>query len=414
MVARIHSSKSIAQALRYNEQKIVLGKAECLDAHLFLKEAQQLSFDEKLRYFQRLTSLNQRTVINTVHLSLNFDKSDCLNKEKLVEISKSYMQKIGFGNQPYLVYQHRDSGHPHLHIVTINIEKSGKRIRLHNLGRVQSEKARQEIEQEWGLTQAKGHRLKQEEKPSYAQKVVYGESGTKQAIAAVIQAVYPQYRYTSLEEYDAVLRLYNVAVEQGSATSRMRQGLVYRVLDAQGQKIGTPIKASAFELRPTLKNLQARYQENEALRQGARMRLENQIHRVLVQPAFRLDAFQETLAREGIHAVIAPTQKNRLQGITYVDHTTNSVFHESALDTRYRSQALLQRYVQTPSRKQSVSAGEAEKLRQQMTPQQRLAPGPAMDSNLLQILLAPLPTQDGVPDVLKQTKKKRKRIYQHL
>jgi len=391
-----------------------LGQAECLDAHLFLKHGQELSFEEKLHFFQRLTSLNQRVVTNTVHLSLNFDKSDCLNKEKLVQISKSYMQKIGFGDQPYLVYQHRDSGHPHLHIVTTNIQKNGKRIRLHNLGRVQSEKARQEIECEWGLTQAKGHRFMQAETLSYAQKLVYGESGTKQAIAAVLQAVYPHYRYTTLQEYNAVLRLYNVAVEQGSATSRMHQGLVYRVVDAHGQKIGTPIKASAFELRPTLKNLEARYQENEALRQGARMRLENKIHQALVHPSFRLEAFQNTLAREGIHTVIAPTQKNPSQGITYVDHTTKSVFHESALDTRYQSQALLQRYSLSISKEPSVSAGEGEKMQQQITKQQRLTPGHATDSGLLQTLLTPVSTQDSEPYALKQASRKRKRIYQHL
>jgi hypothetical protein len=44
-----------------------------------------------------------------------------LSKEKITEIAVEYMDKIGFGEQPYLVYQHFDSGHTHLHIVTTNI-----------------------------------------------------------------------------------------------------------------------------------------------------------------------------------------------------------------------------------------------------------------------------------------------------
>ena len=40
------------------------------------------------------------------------------------------MQGIGFGNQPYLVYQHHDAGHPHIHMVTANIQADGQRIKM--------------------------------------------------------------------------------------------------------------------------------------------------------------------------------------------------------------------------------------------------------------------------------------------
>ncbi len=56
------------------------------------------------------------------------------------------MSKIGFGDQPYLVYQHFDARHPHIHIVTTNIKSDGSRIKTHNIGRNQSERARREIE----------------------------------------------------------------------------------------------------------------------------------------------------------------------------------------------------------------------------------------------------------------------------
>jgi len=60
-----------------------------------------------------------------------------------------YMEKIGFCEQPYLIYRHYDAGHPHIHIVSINIRRDGSRISLHNIGRNQSEKARKEIENEF-------------------------------------------------------------------------------------------------------------------------------------------------------------------------------------------------------------------------------------------------------------------------
>ncbi len=64
------------------------------------------------------------------------------------------MTGIGFGEQPYLVYQHHDSGHAHIHIVTTNIKGDGKRISLHNLGKQLSEKTRREIENEFKLIKA--------------------------------------------------------------------------------------------------------------------------------------------------------------------------------------------------------------------------------------------------------------------
>ena len=164
MVAKITVPISIQRALNYNEQKMREGKAECIYAHNFLKEAEQLNFYEKLKRFEGLISLNNRASTNTVHISLNFGLNEKIEKEKLVEIASVYMDKIGFTEQPYLVYQHRDAGHPHIHIVTTNIQKDGKRISLHNLGRNASEMARKEIEIIYRLTKAEDQKYLPEDR----------------------------------------------------------------------------------------------------------------------------------------------------------------------------------------------------------------------------------------------------------
>ena len=154
MVAKITVPNSIRRALNYNEQKVKEDKAECIYAHHFLKEADQLNFYEKLNRFQSLIGLNKRATTNTIHISLNFGLDEKIGREQLVEIAASYMEKIGFGSQPYLVYQHRDAGHPHIHIVSTNIQKDGKRILLHNIGRNQSNTARKELERTFNLQKA--------------------------------------------------------------------------------------------------------------------------------------------------------------------------------------------------------------------------------------------------------------------
>src|SRR5690606_18865797 len=132
------------------------------------------------RYFERFTSLNERAITNVLHVSLNFDPSDKLDNENLMDIAKTYMERIGFGEQPYLVYRHHDAGHPHIHVISTSIQRDGSRISMHNIGRNQSEKARKEIEIEFGLVKAQEKKLDDRIKliPISAQKVAYGKSST--------------------------------------------------------------------------------------------------------------------------------------------------------------------------------------------------------------------------------------------
>src|SRR5665213_912496 len=193
----------------------------------------RLSEDE-----HKQAELNERTTVNCVHISLNFDPSEQFVDDKLKEIAAVYMQKIGFGEQPYLLYRHDDAGHPHMHIVTTNIKENGRRIELHNLGKIQSEKARKEIELAYGLLKPEDSKQRQayELNPINVQKVQYGKSATKRAIANVLNKILKEYKFTSLPELNAVLQQYNIAADRGSSNSRIYQnhGLTYRILDANG------------------------------------------------------------------------------------------------------------------------------------------------------------------------------------
>src|ERR1700744_1055604 len=121
MVAKIESGKSIAGMLYYNEHKLQQRKAELLAAMLYGRDAQELTFREKLDRLTRLTEKNSRAKTNAFHISLNFALGEQLEKDTLHSIVNRYMAGIGFGEQPYLVYQHFDAGHCHVHIATTNI-----------------------------------------------------------------------------------------------------------------------------------------------------------------------------------------------------------------------------------------------------------------------------------------------------
>lgn len=57
-----------------------------------------------------------------------------------------------------------------------------------------------------------------------------------------------QYKYSNLPELNAVLKQCNIMADRGSEDSKIFQtrGLVYRILDQEGNLIGVPIKASSF------------------------------------------------------------------------------------------------------------------------------------------------------------------------
>ncbi|MDZ7650267.1 MAG: relaxase/mobilization nuclease domain-containing protein [Cytophagales bacterium] len=198
MVAKVISGKNIRGLLNYNENKLRGGVAQCIVAHRFGCEPHALTFSNKLNRFTKIIAFNQKTKTNTIHISLNFDVSEILSNDKLSLIASDYMDRIGFGEQPYLVYRHTDAAHPHVHIITTNIQIDGKRIDIHNIGRNQSEKARKEIEVEYQLVRAESRKKSRELQPVNIEKAAYGKSETRRSISNIVRTVMRSYKYTSL------------------------------------------------------------------------------------------------------------------------------------------------------------------------------------------------------------------------
>lgn len=300
-----------------------------------------------LRRFEKLTELNQRTRVNSLHISLNFDPSEQLSEDKLLAIARDYLERIGFGEQPFLVYRHRDAGHPHLHLVTTNIRSDGSAITLHKLGVNKSEPARLAIEEKYGLVPAESKHRRAVLKPEVvdAARVLYGKSETKKGIGKVLSFVLKEYKFASLPELNAVLGLYNVVADPGAVDSRVRrqEGLVFRVLDANGNKVGTPVKASLFAGKPVLKNLRAKFQWNKVKPVEGQRHLRTVIDLALSGGELEPDALKAALEKEGIDLVFRQHEAGLIYGITYVDHVHRVVMNGSELGKNYSAKAVLER-----------------------------------------------------------------------
>ncbi|MBX2956177.1 MAG: relaxase/mobilization nuclease domain-containing protein [Cyclobacteriaceae bacterium] len=348
MVAKVNSGKNIQGILNYNENKVREGMAKCIHENLFGREVDKLTFNTKLKGFENFINRNRRATTNAVHISLNFHASEKLSQDKLTEIASTYMDKIGFGNQPYLVYQHFDAAHPHIHIVTTNINSEGKRILLYNIGKNQSEKARKEIEQDYELIKASGRQqeLNKTHSSDLNKRVEYGKAETKRSISNVVRFVVRAYRYTSIAELNAVLGQYNIMADRGSERSQMnkKNGLLYRLIDDKGKKVGVPIKASSIYGKPTMMYLGKQFKLNEALRAPHKERLKKCIDAAFNgKSSITRAAFEYRLRKERIRVLFRKNDEGRYYGITFVDNMTRVVFNGSDLGKAYSAKAITER-----------------------------------------------------------------------
>lgn len=338
MVAVIKTGTSILRTLRYNENKVQKGLAQCIGAGNYPVDLERITYEMKLKRFTLRTSLNENARSCILHISLNFAPSENYGPEKLLAVARSYINKIGFGRQPYLVYQHHDAGHPHLHLITLNIKRDGSRIYIHNLAARKSEPARREVEMIFGLAKA-GKIPKNTEDHSLRDapaKVLYGKTESKKALSGVLAYILQTYSFTSLRSLNAVLAHYNIAADRGNKNSKtfLRKGLLYKILNEQGKPAGIPFKASSLPGKPTLAFLKNLFRANAL--QGAVLR--SQSRKKVNTALSRCASFRDLilrLGRENISAVLEKNMQGDVLRISYTDYAAKTVFIESTLKNKY-------------------------------------------------------------------------------
>ena len=419
MVAKITFPKRVAAALNYNESKVANGKAVCLAAMNYLRDAEDMNFYQKLGGLQHHHALNERATTKTLHVSLNFDPSEKLSDERLIAIANLYMEKIGFGDQPYLIYRHQDAGHPHIHIVSTTINDDGRRINTHNIGRNASEKARKELEQIFGLIKAERSPKKSAVPlpPISVEKAIYGRDETKRALSRIISVIFNQYKFSSLPEYNAALRQFNVLADRGKEEGRIYRngGLVYRMLDEAGGKVGIPIKASSIACRPTLRALEKKFKENEGHKLLAKQRLKRVLDTTL-PAAQNMSQLQDQLSGQQVYVLVRKNGSGQIYGLTFVDNQTKCVFNGSDLGKEYSAALVQSRLVANEGKKvqqaedqQKDHSGFATNVQAIHQAFGKKEEGTQHQEKLLNALLSTKEPFDTAPSYLLHKKRKKKK-----
>lgn len=160
------------------------------------------------------------------------------------------------------------------------------------------------------------------------------------------------YKFSSVTEFNAVLRQYNVMADRGKEGMIMfnKNGLLYSTLDDKGNRIGVPIKASALNSKPTLKNLQTHFQRGAALKLDAKERLTDIIDSFFHYTSLQTRTnFCDYMTSRGINAMFRENKEGRVYGLTFVDNRNGAVFNGSDLGKPYSGQPMIKQLEAEPN-----------------------------------------------------------------
>jgi hypothetical protein len=287
---------------------------------------------------------------------LNPDPNDKLSDEQLSEIAQQYMQKMGYEDQPFIVYKHEDIDRHHLHIVSLRVDEEGKKISDKFEHRRSMDVCR-DLEQKYRLVPAD---QKQRQDGLSLKPVKYDDGDVKHQIAGIIRSVARDYQFLSLKEYKALLSIYNVGMEEvrGEAKGKTYQGIIYFSLDGKGEKTGAPFKSSLFGKSVGVEALEKHIEKSAEIikNKGLKERCKRVVSEAMRNCNKRIE-FEKALQNQNISVVFRTNDDGRIYGATFIDHEQKCVFNGSRLGKEFSANVFNDLFNETIHRSQKDVAG---------------------------------------------------------
>jgi hypothetical protein len=336
MIAKIGRSSNLFGTLSYNNSKMEQDKGEILMTNKMIETADgNYTVSQLARSFEPYLVANRNTEKHTLHISLNPDPKDKVSDEKFREIAQQYMNEMGYGDQPFIVFKHTDIDRSHIHIVSVCIDEEGKKI-SDQFEKVRSMKVCRELEKKLGLISAVEKKSQQNQ--NIFRPIDYKAGDIKGQIASVIRYIPSYYQFQSLGEYNALLSLFNITVEkvEGELQGQIKRGLLYFPLDNQVKKAGNPFKASLFGKNAGIDALEKHFTacKNKSNDQLVKQNLKRSITEAHHSSKDE-QAFKNKLKKEGIDTVVRKNDNGRIYGITFIDHRSRTVWNGSRLGKEF-------------------------------------------------------------------------------
>ena len=332
MIAKIGRSSNLYGALAYNNLKVQNENGRILVVNKIIETADnKYSVAQLARSFEPYLFANRNTEKHTLHISLNPDPNDVVSDDKFKEMACQYMNEMGYGEQPFIVFKHTDIDRNHIHIVSVCVDEQGKKI-SDKFEKMRSMAICRALEKQHNLIVATGKEHRQSEK--IFRPVDYKSGDIKSQIAGVVRHLPKYYQFQTIGEYNALLGLFNInaKIVDINVQGIKKQGLLYIPLNDKGERAGHPFKSS-------LVGKSAGYTAITTHMENCKSALKNSLVKNTIKDAALLALtstvtekdFKKKLGEMGINVKIRRNETGRIYGITFIDHNSKTVWNGSSL-----------------------------------------------------------------------------------
>ena len=339
MVAKISIGSSLYGALSYNGEKMNRDEGRVLGANKIILPADgHIDIARMVENFNLFMPKTGRTKKPVLHISLNPHPDDKLTEQQYEILAREYLDKLGFGEQPFIIYKHMDIDRHHIHIVTVNVNEQGKRLNQDFLFR-RSKKITTELEEKYNLHKAQREKIS----PDMPIRKIDSSGDIKHQVANTVKIVGMRYKFQSIGEYNAILSFYNVRCEptDGKVNGREYHGLVYFASDDSGKTIATPFKASRLGKFASRTAIDGRFERAKEKIDVAPTK--RKVADVIAHSTDKAD-FISKLKQRNIDVVLRYTEEGRIYGVTFIDHNTMTVLNGSRLGKEFSANAINERF----------------------------------------------------------------------
>ena len=334
MIAKISATENLGGALGYNFKKVEKEEASILLAQgLYQNKEGTYTMAEVFADMQALIPEKCRTKKMVFHCSLNPHPDEKLSNETLMQIAREYMEALGYGKQPYIVFKHNDIAREHIHIVSLRIDDEGKKIN-DKFEKRRSKQITDALERKYSLIPSSKVTDREMKEVS---KIDTTKGNIKEQVAEMLLSVLKHYEFCSLGELNAILSVYNLAVEEVKTEFRGKkyEGLVYGPTDDKGDKVSSPIHASDIGRGVGYTAVQNRMQKSKQAIKPLISIIRYRVLQAMRTSPNTEKEFRQRLEEQGLRVVIRKNDNGRIYGITFIDDEQGVALNGSRLGKGY-------------------------------------------------------------------------------
>ena len=334
MIAKISATENLGGALGYNFKKVKREEASILLTQgLYQNKEGTYTMAEVFVDMEALIPKKCRTKKIVFHCSLNPHPDEQLSDETLTQIAKEYMEALGYGKQPYIVFKHSDIAREHIHIVSLRVNGDGKKIN-DKFEKRRSKQITDALERKFGLILSSKVTNREMEEVA---KIDTTKGNVKEQVAEMLRSVLKHYKFCSLGELNAILSAYNLTVEEIKTEFRGKKydGLVYVPTNDKGGKISTPINASDIGRGVGYTAVQNRMQKSKQAIKPLIPTIRNKVLQTMRTSPNTEKELRQKLEEQDLRVVIRKNDNGRIYGITFIDDERGVACNGSRLGKGY-------------------------------------------------------------------------------